>query len=72
MERADREAGLNGPAGLQAFPVGGVSRMAIVVGVPCHHDPKLPSLADASRDATQVADWLASEDYAPIRAPVSG
>ncbi|MFT5453900.1 MAG: hypothetical protein ACI9K2_000376 [Myxococcota bacterium] len=67
VERADRQAGLNGPAGMQAFPVGGVSRLAIVVGVPCHHDPDLPSLAYASRDATQVADWLASENYSVIR-----
>ena len=67
VERADREAGLTGPPGLQAFPVGGVSKLAIVVGVPCHHDPALPSLTYSSRDAMQVADWLSGEGFSVIR-----
>ncbi len=43
------------------------ARIALVVGVPCHHAPSTPSLRFSSRDAERVGDALAARGYTVIR-----
>jgi len=42
-------------------------RVAVVVGVPCHRDPAIPSLAYSTRDAERVAQTLEAGGFTVVR-----
>jgi hypothetical protein len=42
-------------------------RVAVVVGVPCHRDPSIPSLAYSTRDAERIAQTLESGGFTVVR-----
>ena len=71
VEAAQTEAGLDGalaaPDGTPPPSLSGpVDRIAVVVGVPCHRDPTIPSLQYSTRDAVRVAAVLEDAGFAVV------
>ena len=52
--------------GYRPSPAGRSDRVAVVVGVPCHEDPTIPSLSYGARDAARVAQRLEVAGFAVV------
>ncbi len=63
VQAAAREIDVPLPPSPELAPGAGLTRVALVVGVPCHDDPGIPSLAYSSRDAARVGSLLAEAGY---------
>ena len=67
VEEANVAAGLSTQSAVfdSTIPQG-VDKLAVVVGVPCHRSPSVPSLAYSTRDAVRMAEMLAEGGFTVV------